>query len=104
WLGYWLLRKNKPIMTGLAWSIRVLKPQFAMAAGVVMVMHLLERRWKTIAGFLTLVILFCAINVSFFSLSLFNDWLRCLKLSDAVYSNLKYGVASHLMICLPRAV
>ncbi|MCC7529017.1 MAG: hypothetical protein IT342_10870, partial [Candidatus Melainabacteria bacterium] len=44
------------------------------------------------------------INLVMFSPALFNEWLTTLKLAEAVYSDVKFGVAQHLATSLPRSI
>ncbi len=102
--GYYFAMRQRPLLSGLLWSLTILKPQFMIPALVTMAVQCLNRRFKTAIGFCLGAASIAALNVILFSPSMVMDWLRCLKLSDAVYSNIKFGVASHLMISLPRAV
>lgn len=102
--GLYFVLKRKDLQAGLVWSLAVLKPQFFIAALMMVVALATAKRFKPAIGIVCGIIVIIGINLVLFSPTLFNEWLTTLKLAEAVYSDVKYGVAQHLATSLPRSI
>jgi hypothetical protein len=98
--GAKLLMERKDYSAGMIAWIALLKPQFAIVLGLVSV-ALLRRRWKFAAGIATTVALLLGLNVAVGGISMFEGWLRTLKLCEAIFTNPTMGLQKHLMVSLP---
>ncbi len=103
-VGYYLLLDRKPFSAGLIWSMAIFKPQFLVPVFVILFAEALRSRFRSLGGIILGVTAIAIANIVFFPPSLLGDWLRCLKLSDVIYSDVKYGVATHLATSLPRTI
>ncbi len=103
-IGYLLLCRNKSFIAGLIWSLAVLKPQFLVPAFVVLFALLVGRQFRTAAGLCAGLSLLLVFSVGVFGFGLNLDWLRCLKISDLVYSDPRSGIATHIATSLPRTL
>jgi hypothetical protein len=102
--GYFLLNRKRPFLAGLAWALCIFKPQFLLPAFVVLLVLLLRREFRCIAGVVCGLLLVVAVNLAVFSPQLTVSWLGCLRVSDVVYSDPRSGIATHIATSLPRAL
>lgn len=102
--GLYFVLKRKDLQGGLIWSLALIKPQFFIPAAMMAVALASAKRFKPIIGIACGSIAIVIINLLLFSPALFSEWLTTLKLAEAVYSDLKFGVAQHLATSLPRSI
>ncbi len=102
--GFYLLLRGRDFPAGIAWSFAILKPQFLVPVLVIMIAQVCRKHFKSAIGLLAGGLVLGAINILVFSPSLIAEWLRCLKLSDVIYSDPKFGVATHIATSLPRTL
>jgi hypothetical protein len=102
--GYYVLRKDRPILAGLVWSLSLLKPQFALVPVVVAVAWLCTRRWQLIAGCGIGSLILAALNLLMFGPNIIQSWLGAMKLTESVYLMPTAGVARHIAVSVPRLI
>lgn len=102
--GLYFVFNGKDLQGGLIWSLAVIKPQFFIPAVLMTIALATARRFKTALGIACGVAVILAVNIFVFSPHLFSEWLATLKLADAVYSDVKFGVNQPLATSLPRAI
>lgn len=106
-LGYHLLGKNRNMpefSAGLAFSLLLFKPQMLVPALFMCAGRLAQKKWRSAAGMFIGALLILIINAGFLGPELFAAWLKCVQLSDKIYSDPSHGVAVHLATSLPRAI
>ncbi len=103
-LGYFLLRRKYPTGAGLVWALCFLKPQFLVPLALPMLCELFRARFKLALGFAAGVLLLASTSLALFSPRLNLEWLRCLEVSDHVYSDLQSGVSRQIATSLPRTL
>ena len=103
-IGYCFLGKNRPFMAGLFWSLAIFKPQFLVPAFVIIFALVIRKQFKCLCGAALGIISILLLNVCLFTPALTADWLRCLKISDIVYSDPRSGIAMHIATSLPRTL
>lgn len=101
--GLFLVLKQKDLPAGLVWSLAVFKPQFFIPVLMMGVALATAKRFKPMVGIIGGIAVIIGLNLLLFSPAMFGEWLHTLKLAEAVYSDLKFGVAQHLATSLPRA-
>lgn len=102
--GLYFAFKGKDLHCGLIWSLAVIKPQFFIPALMLAIALATARRFKPLGGIMCGAAVILALNLAAFSPQLFSEWLATLKLADAVYSDVKFGVNQPLATSLPRAI
>ena len=102
--GLYFVFKRKDLQAGLLWSLAVIKPQFFIPALMLAIALATARRYKPLIGIACGAAVVLAVNLIAFSPQLFSEWLATLKLADAVYSDVKFGVNQPLATSLPRAI
>ncbi|MBS2010071.1 MAG: DUF2029 domain-containing protein [Cyanobacteria bacterium SZAS TMP-1] len=102
--GYHLIRSGRYLAAGLTLSLVVLKPQMLVPALFLTVLTLGLKHYRTALGLAGGTLLIGALNYLIAGPALCQDWLRCLALSDRIYSDPAKGVAVHLATSLPRAI
>lgn len=102
--GLHFVFKRKDLTAGLIWSLAVIKPQFFIPVLMLTFALATARRFKPAIGIAIGGVAIVAANILLFSNTLFGEWLTTLKLAEAVYSDVKFGVAQHLATSLPRAI
>jgi len=102
--GLYFVFQRKDLQGGLLWSLAVIKPQFFIPAVMMTIALASAKRFKPAIGIACGITIIIAVNLILFSPARFSEWLNTLKLADAVYSDLKFGVAQHLATSLPRAI
>jgi len=100
-LGFSLLVKNRPLLGGLVWSLLLLKPQYFLAAAFVVLVLLLNRRYRTFVGMSLGVVGLLVTTLVGFGPDLTLQWLQSHQVSDAMYSSGQQGIPSHLITGLP---
>lgn len=103
-VGYYLLSRNKPLAAGIAWSFTIFKLQFLVPVLVILIALACRKRFTSALGMFAGAAVLGIINVLAFSPTLMAEWMRCLKLSDVIYSDPKFGVATHIATSLPRTI
>lgn len=103
-IGAFFVLKKKDLIGGLAWALTVIKPQFLVPVLMLTVALAAAKRPKALIGVVTGIAVFAVFNISVFSMPIIGQWLTTLKLAEAVYSDLKFGVAQHIATSLPRAI
>jgi hypothetical protein len=68
------------------------------------VLALGRKKLAPLAGLVTGTIVIALLNYVLAGHALCNAWLKCLALSDKIYSDPAHGVAVHLATSLPRAI
>ncbi len=102
--GLYFVLKRKDLQGGLIWSLALIKPQFFIPAAMMAVALASAKRFKPAIGIACGGTAIIIVNLLLFSPTLFCEWLSTLKLAEAVYSDLKFGVAQHLATSLPRSI
>lgn len=102
--GLYLVLKGKDLPAGFVWSLAVFKPQFFIPVLMMGVALCAAKRFKPMIGIICGITIVINLNLVLFSPAMFLQWLHTLKLAEAVYSDLKFGVAQHLATSLPRAI
>ncbi|HEY9733566.1 MAG TPA: glycosyltransferase family 87 protein [Drouetiella sp.] len=102
--GLFFVLRRKDLIGGLIWGMTIVKPQFLIPVLMLSVALASAKRFKPILGVFSGIAIFIAVNLAAFPTSLFAQWLSTLKLAEAVYSDLKFGVAQHIATSLPRAI
>jgi hypothetical protein len=102
--GYYLLKKEQYFFGGLILSLLLLKPQMLVPALFLLVFELGRKRFGPLAAMITGTALIAQFNYNLAGQTIFTAWLRCLALSDKIYSDPAQGVAVHLATSLPRAI
>lgn len=102
--GLYLVLKRKDLPAGLVWSLAVFKPQFFIPVLMMGVALVTAKRFKSMIGIVCGIAVIIGLNLLLFSPAMFGEWLHTLKLAEAVYSDLKFGVAQHLATSLPRSI
>jgi hypothetical protein len=102
--GFYLLYRDNPWHAGIAWSFAIFKPQFLVPVLVILIAQACRKRFSSAIGLAAGAAVLGIINVVAFSPAMIVEWLRCLKLSDIIYSDPKFGVATHIATSLPRTI
>ena len=102
--GYHLLKKEQYFFAGLTFSLLALKPQMLTPAIFLIALLLCRKHFAPLAGLITGTALFAQFNYNLAGATLITAWMRCLALSDKIYSDPSQGVAVHLATSLPRAI
>ncbi len=102
--GLYFVLKRQDLPAGLVWSLAVFKPQFFIPVLMMGVALATAKRFKPMIGIICGIAVIIGLNLALFPAALFSEWLHTLKLAEAVYSDLKFGVAQHLATSLPRAI
>lgn len=102
--GMYFIFKRKDLLGGLVWSLAVIKPQFFIPAVMLTVALATAKRFKPFIGIACGIAAVIVVNLLLFGTSMFKEWLTTLKLAEAVYSDLKFGVAQHIATSLPRSI
>lgn len=103
-VGLYFAIKSRPVLAGIFWSLTVIKPQFFVPALMMAVGLALTRNYKPLIGITCGASLLLGLNAVIFSPALFSQWISTVKLADAVYSDLKSGVAQHVTTSFPRTI
>jgi len=99
--GYFLLIKECPFASGLAWSFLALKPQYFPVPVLVALAQAFIGRLQCIAGLIAGVLGLVVANVALFPMAVSINWLYSLRFSDVIYSSGQYKLPVHLMTSLP---
>ena len=99
--GYHLLINKRDFASGLAFAGVLMKPQFVVVPGLLMLVLLLRGKWKISAGFLAGAALLLVLNLLVGGTELFNRWLWMMRLSEIVFTDPSSGLPRHLLISLP---
>ena len=102
--GLYFVLQRKDLLAGLVWSLAVIKPQFFIPALMMTVALATAKRFKTAIGIACGIAAIVIVNLLLFSPTMFGEWLTTLKLAEAVYSDLKFGVAQPIATSLPRSI
>lgn len=103
-LGYYLLRRGWEFPAGLAFALLFFKPQMLIPAFFMLAAQLGQKRWLSSVGLIFGIIALAQSNAAILGLELFESWLKCVQLSDKIYSDPAHGVAIHLATSMPRAI
>jgi hypothetical protein len=102
--GYHLLTRKQYFFAGLVFALLILKPQMLVPALFMVVLELGRKHFAPLGGLITGTMIMAQLNYGLAGEALCNAWLRCLALSDKIYSDPGQGVAVHLATSLPRAI
>ncbi len=101
--GFYFLGST-PFVAGLIFSLLFLKPQMLFIGLFLIVSELAQKRIMAVVGMSAGVMLLAQSNTLVFGQEVINLWMKCLQLSDKVFSDPANGVAIHLATSLPRAI
>lgn len=99
--GFFLLRKNRPLLAGLAWSLLALKPQFLAVAGIPSLALALAHKFRCLAGMIFGTGILVVTSLIVIPAQIHWNWLSSLKFSFGYYSSGLYVTPAHLVTSLP---
>ncbi|MBU6452604.1 MAG: DUF2029 domain-containing protein [Cyanobacteria bacterium REEB67] len=102
--GCYLFKKEQYFFGGLTLALLSLKPQMLVPAVFLLIFQLGRKRFAPLAALITGTALIAQFNYNLAGQTIFTAWMRCLALSDKIYSDPAQGVAVHLATSLPRAI
>lgn len=103
-LGYWLLMKERPFLSGLAFATLLLKPQFLPVGLLIATALVLNRHFKFCIAFVLGLLALVLTTIMSLGPDVSYRWILSLKLSDTIFSDPNYGYATYLVSSLPGAV
>ena len=103
-VGYLMLRKQRPLLCGLIWSLLGLKPPFLFVAGFVALALAAARNLRCLMGLATGILGLVALSIGTASPSVSAAWLRTLAMGDAILQDDLYSIPNHLIASLPMSL
>jgi len=103
-LGYLFLMQDRALIAGHVWSLLLLKPQYFPAVAFVALVLVLNGKFRLALGLALGISAVAAANLLLFSPGLVTNWLASHKLSDTLFTDVRYGIPVHLVTSLPADV
>ncbi len=103
-LGFWCLMQKRTILSGLIWSLLVLKPQFLPVVFLPIGALALIGETECLLWFLLGVGVVSIGTIIYFGPDITRNWLHALALSDAIFSSSLYKYPQQLVAAWPAAI
>ena len=102
--GYFLFKRNRPLLAGVVWSLLCLKPQFVFVPALVSFSLLLAGRFKCCIGFVIGVIALIGLTVILVPMTVTISWLYSLQLRETLSYAGVYKIREYLVTSLPADI
>ena len=102
--GYFLFKRNRPLLAGVVWSLLCLKPQFVFVPALVSFSLLLAGRFKCCIGFAIGVIALIGLTVILVPMTVTISWLYSLQLRETLSYAGVYKIREYLVTSLPADI
>lgn len=103
-LAFFLLHKDKQFLSGLAFSLLLLKPQFLPAAMLICGALALTGRFAASLGLVSGAVALTALTYLVFGGDIIKAWLSSFRLSDTIFSDPRYNYPHYLVTSMPGAI
>jgi hypothetical protein len=102
--GYFLFKKGRPFLAGLAWCLLCLKPQFVFVPALVIFALVLAGRFESFVGFFVGVIALIGSTVMFVPMTVTISWLYSLQLRETLSYAGVFKIREYLVTSLPADI
>ncbi|MBZ0186732.1 MAG: DUF2029 domain-containing protein, partial [Candidatus Obscuribacterales bacterium] len=103
-VGYFLLCSNHFLAGGMVWALLFLKIQYLPTVLLVLGALFLSGKFRAPLGFLLGTLMVALVNIFCLGSDVARNWLSCLRLSDAIFSDPRYGYPHYLAVSIPSMV